>query len=107
VRVLSGYSVSENSHTIPELKTVIQSQISIIETIHTKTLSNFLSSFVRLHEVCDFWGHHMTTRFQSIITELSPSREATSRAATQELPALNGTRTFITVFKIALHWFLS
>jgi hypothetical protein len=74
VRVLGGYSVSENPHTIPELKNVIQSQTSIIETIHKETLSNFFSSFVlRLHEVRDLWGHHMTTRFQSIIMELSPS----------------------------------
>jgi hypothetical protein len=42
-----------------------------------------------------------------LLTELSPSWEATNCAAAQELPAFYGTRRFITVFTRGLHWSLS
>jgi hypothetical protein len=41
------------------------------------------------------------------LMELSPSWEATNCEATKNFPAFYGTRRFITVFTIALHWFLS
>jgi len=39
--------------------------------------------------------------------EHSPSWEASSHSAGQEIPAFYGTRRFITVFKTTRHWSLS
>jgi len=39
--------------------------------------------------------------------EPSPSREAHSHSASQEIPCFYWTQRFITMFKTAHHWFLS
>jgi len=37
----------------------------------------------------------------------TPSSEADSHSAKQEVPAFYGARRFITIFKTVCHWFLS
>jgi hypothetical protein len=49
--------LQKNVHTIPEMKTVIQSEF---EALSTETVTEALNNFIScLHKVYDLWEHQM------------------------------------------------